>query len=386
MERLSLIATCHFGLEAVLKREIYDLGYDTERVEDGRVEFAGDAEAVTRANIFLRTAERILIKAAEFEAMDFDSLFEGVKAAAWERFIPKNARFWVSKAAGVRSELFSPAAIQSIVKKAIVDELSVKYGLTHFPEDGEEYPLRVFILKNRVTIGLDTTGVSLHKRGYRLKQGEAPIAENLAAALIMLTPFKDGRNLADPFAGSGTIPIEAAMMAADIAPGAGRSFNAQKWPNIVPFKLWKEITAEAREQRKDRIASKILACDIDPAVLKVAEENAERAGVRKFIRFEVRDVKDFSAEDEYGFIITNPPYGERLEEKEALPALYKSLGEAVKKLPTWSVYLISSFSDTEKYMGKRAQKKRKLYNGMIRTDLYSFPGPKPGKDGRGKDD
>ena len=237
MDRYTLAATCHFGLEAVLKREIFDLGYDITHVEDGRVEFAGDEEAVTRANFSLRTAERVLIKAAEFEAGSFDELFEGVKGVAWENFIPKNGRFWVSKASSVRSDLFAPSAIQSIVKKAMVDELSGIYGIKSFPEDGEEYPFRVFILKNKVTIGLDTTGVSLHKRGYRLMQGEAPIAENLAAALIMLTPWREGRILVDPFAGSGTIPIEAAMLAANIAPGMNRDFNAKRGDNIVSFAL-----------------------------------------------------------------------------------------------------------------------------------------------------
>ncbi len=378
-KKFTLAATCHFGLEAVLKREIFDLGYDIEHVEDGRVEFAGDEEAVTRANFSLRTAERVLIKAAEFEAEDFDSLFEGVRNVRWEKFIPKNGRFWVSKAAGVRSKLFAPSAIQSIVKKAMVDELSDYYGIKHFPEDGESYPLRVFILKDRVTIGLDTTGISLHKRGYRLKQGEAPIAENLAAALIMLTPWKDGRILVDPFAGSGTFAIEAAMMAANMAPGVGRDFNAKKWDNLIDGRLWKQTDEEARELVKNGIEADIQAYDIDPAVLKVARENAARAGVEKYIHFQVRDVKDLSHSKKYGFVITNPPYGERLEEKSRLPEIYRSFGDALKKLDSWSVYVISSYRDTEKYLGMKAQKKRKIYNGMIKTDYYQFPGPKPDK-------
>ncbi len=379
MDRYTLAATCHFGLEAVLKREIFDLGYDITHVEDGRVEFAGDEEAVTRANFSLRTAERVLIKAAEFEAGSFDELFEGVKEVAWENFIPKNGRFWVSKASSVRSDLFAPSAIQSIVKKAMVDELSGVYGIKCFPENGEEYPFRVFILKNKVTIGLDTTGVSLHKRGYRLMQGEAPIAENLAAALIMLTPWREGRILVDPFAGSGTIPIEAAMLAANIAPGMNRDFNAKRWANIVSPRLWKDREEEARELIKSDLASDIQAYDIDGELLKVARENAARAGVDKYIHFQTRDVKDLSHAKKYGFIITNPPYGERLEEKKRLPELYRSFGAALKRLDSWSVYVISSYEDTEKYLGMKAAKKRKIYNGMIRTDYYQFPGPKPTK-------
>ena len=379
MDRYTLAATCHFGLEAVLKREIFDLGYDITHVEDGRVEFAGDEEAVTRANFSLRTAERVLIKAAEFEAGSFDELFEGVKGVAWENFIPKNGRFWVSKASSVRSDLFAPSAIQSIVKKAMVDELSGVYGIKSFPEDGEEYSFRVFILKNKVTIGLDTTGVSLHKRGYRLMQGEAPIAENLAAALIMLTPWREGRILVDPFAGSGTIPIEAAMLAANIAPGMNRDFNAKRWDNIVSPRLWKDREEEARELIKSDPASDIQAYDIDGELLKVARENAARAGVDKYIHFQTRDVKDLSHAKKYGFIITNPPYGERLEEKKRLPELYRSFGAALKRLDSWSVYVISSYEDTEKYLGMKAAKKRKIYNGMIRTDYYQFPGPKPPK-------
>ena len=379
MDRYTLAATCHFGLEAVLKREIFDLGYDITHVEDGRVEFAGDEEAVTRANFSLRTAERVLIKAAEFEAGSFDELFEGVKGVAWENFIPKNGRFWVSKASSVRSDLFAPSAIQSIVKKAMVDELSGVYGIKSFPEDGEEYSFRVFILKNKVTIGLDTTGVSLHKRGYRLMQGESPIAENLAAALIMLTPWREGRILVDPFAGSGTIPIEAAMLAANIAPGMNRDFNAKRWDNIVSPRLWKDREEEARELIKSDPASDIQAYDIDGELLKVARENAARAGVDKYIHFQTRDVKDLSHAKKYGFIITNPPYGERLEEKKRLPELYRSFGAALKRLDSWSVYVISSYEDTEKYLGMKAAKKRKIYNGMIRTDYYQFPGPKPPK-------
>ncbi len=377
MRRLELIATCHFALEAVLKREIYDLGYDVTAVTDGRVEFSGDEEAVARANIFLRSAERIMIKAGSFHAETFDELFEETKALPWESFLPKDARFWVKKASSVRSKLFSPSDIQSIVKKAIVDRLSGIYHIQRFPETGQDFPLRVFLLKDEVSIGIDTTGESLHKRGYRKMQGEAPIAENLAAALILLTPWKRGRILVDPFAGSGTIPIEAAMMAAKLAPGRNRSFTAGSWEELIPPTVWKEAFEEARSLEQPGTDSDIQAYDIDGALLKVARENAERAGVGGWIHFQERDMRELSHPKKYGFIITNPPYGERMEDKKNLPALYTDFGKALEKLDTWSVYLISSYDGTEKYLKRKAAKKRKLYNGMIRTDFYQFPGPKP---------
>ncbi|MCR4908013.1 MAG: class I SAM-dependent RNA methyltransferase [Lachnospiraceae bacterium] len=377
MRGLELTATCHFGLEAVLKREIYDLGYDVTSVSDGRVEFSGDEEAVARADIFLRSAERILIKVGSFHAETFDELFEGTKALDWESFLPRDARFWVKKASSVRSKLFSPSDIQSIVKKAIVDRLSGIYHIQRFPETGAEYPLRVFLLKDEVFIGLDTTGESLHKRGYRKMQGEAPIAENLAAALILLTPWKRGRILVDPFAGSGTIPIEAAMIAANLAPGRNRSFTAQNWEELISPSVWKEAFEEASSLELSGAESDIQGYDIDSSVLKVARQNAERAGVGKWIHFQERDMRALSHPKKYGFIITNPPYGERMEDKKNLPVLYTDFGHALDRLDTWSVYLISSFDGTEKYLNRKAAKKRKIYNGMIRADYYQFPGPRP---------
>ncbi len=377
MRRLELTATCHFALEAVLKREIYDLGYDVTSVSDGRVSFLGDEEAVARANIFLRSAERVLIRAGEFHAETFDELFEKTKAVPWENYLPKDARFWVKKASSVRSKLFSPSDIQSIVKKAMVDRLSGVYHIQRFPETGADYPLRVFLLGNEVTLGLDTTGESLHKRGYRKMQGEAPIAENLAAALILLTPWKRSRILVDPFAGSGTIPIEAAMIAGNLAPGRMRHFTAQSWENLISPKVWEEAFEEARSLELPDADSDIQGYDIDGALLKVARENAERAGVGKWIHFQKRDMRELSHPKKYGFIITNPPYGERLEDRETLPGLYADFGRALDRLDSWSVYLISSFPETEKYLHRKAARKRKLYNGMIRADYYQFPGPKP---------
>ncbi len=377
MKEFTLAAPCHFGLESVLKREITDLGYEIKSVQDGRVTFLGDAAAVARANMFIRTAERILIIAGEFEARSFEELFQGTKSIPWADLIPKNARFWVKKAGTVRSRLFSHTDIQSVVKKAMVDSMSKRYGITLFPEDGEDYPVRVFINKDKVSIGLDTSGNSLHKRGYRIHHGGAPIAENLAAALIMLTPWKPDRPFVDPFTGSGTFPIEAAMIARNMAPGRDRRFTAENWDNIIDKKAWYRASDEAESLIKEDAETDIQGYDIDPSVLKVARENAERAGVASCIHFQERPVKDLSHSGKYGFLITNPPYGERMEEKERLPEIYSDLGSAFKNLPTWSLHMISSYSDAEKYIGKKADKNRKIYNGMIEARYYSFPGPKP---------
>ena len=377
MDRLELIAPCHFGLEAVLKREITDLGYEIAQVDDGRVTFYGDAKAICRANIFLRTAERVLVKVGQFKAETFDELFEKTKAVPWENYIPEDGKFWVAKAASVKSKLFSPSDIQSIMKKAMVERLKTKYKTNWFKEDGASYPLRVFLMKDMVTVGIDTTGTSLHKRGYRQHQGPAPISETLAAALIMLTPWRKDRVLVDPFCGSGTFPIEAAMIAANIAPGMNRSFLAEDWTKIVKKSMWYEAIDEANERIDDDIEVDIQGYDIDGDVLRAARANAEEAGVDHLIHFQQRPVKDLRHPKKYGFIITNPPYGERLEEKEALPKLYGEFGESFKKLDSWSAYMITSYEDTERYFGRKADKNRKIYNGMIKTYFYQFMGPKP---------
>ena len=371
------IAPCHFGLESVLKREIQDLGYEISQVEDGRVVFRGGMDVVCRANIFLRTAERILLKAGSFQAVTFDELFERTKEIPWEDYIPEDGKFWVTKAASVKSRLFSPSDIQSIMKKAMVERLKEKYHTQWFQETGASYPVRVFLMKDVVTVGIDTTGVSLHKRGYRPAAGKAPIAENLAAALIMLTPWKRDRILVDPFCGSGTFPIEAAMMAANIAPGMNRSFTAETWTNLVAKKVWYEAVNEARDLITDNIETDIQGYDADPEVLRTARRNAENAGVAHLIHFQQREVKDLNHPRKYGFIITNPPYGERLEEKSALPRIYRDFGEAFRRLDSWSAYMITSYDDAERYFGRKAEKNRKVYNGMIRTYFYQFPGPKP---------
>lgn len=382
MEKMEWIAPCHFGLESVLKREIQDLGYEIVQVEDGRVTFRGGMDAVCRANIFLRTAERILLKAGCFRAVTFEELFQRTKDIPWERYIPENGRFWVTKAASVKSRLFSPSDIQSVMKKAMVERMKSVYHTEWFTEDGAPYPVRVFLMKDMVTIGIDTTGVSLHKRGYRPAAGKAPIAENLAAALIMLTPWRKDRILVDPFCGSGTIPIEAAMMAANIAPGMNREFTAEEWANLVDRKYWYEAIDEAHDLMNTDIDTDIQGYDIDGEVLKTARRNAAGAGVEHLIHFQRREVSQLSHPGKYGFIITNPPYGERLEEKEALPDLYREFGESFRKLDTWSAYMITSYEDAERYFGRRADKNRKLYNGMIRTYFYQFTGPKPPKQKR----
>lgn len=379
MREFTLIAPCHFGLEAVLKREIYDLGYEILQVEDGRVTFEGDEEAIVRANIGLRTAERVLIQVGRFTATTFDELFEGIKALDWENYLPKDAKFWVKKASSVKSKLFSPSDIQSIVKKAIVKRLGKVYHIEQFPEDGSAYPIRVFLMKDEVTVVLDTSGESLHKRGYRLKAGGAPISETLAAALIMLTPWHPDRIMVDPFCGSGTFLIEAAMMAAGIAPGLNRDFEAMNWTNLIPKELWKEVREEAREDIDTSVTVQLQGYDIDPDVVAVARENAARAGVSGLIHFQAREVAKLSHPKKYGFIITNPPYGERLEDKKALPAIYKSLGDAYAALDSWSMYVITSWEEAPVHIGRHADKNRKLYNGMIKTYFYQFMGPKPPK-------
>lgn len=378
MKTFECIAPCHFGLEAVLKREIIELGYEITSVEDGRVTFIGDAEAVCRANVFLRTAERILIKVGQFHAETFDELFEGTKALPWEEYLPQNAKFWVTKAASVKSKLFSPSDIQSIMKKAMVERMRNVYRVNWFPEDGDAFPIRVFLHKDEVTVSLDTTGESLHKRGYRKLTAKAPIAENLAAALIMLTPWNKTRILVDPFCGSGTIPIEAAMMAANMAPGMNRSFLAESWTHIISRKEWYACMDEAAELVDFSQMPDIQGYDIDDEMVRIARENAKLAGVEQYIHFQRRGIEALSHPKKYGFIITNPPYGERLEDKNTIASIYRTLGERYRQLDSWSLYMITSYEDAQQMIGRKADKNRKIYNGMLKTYYYQFMGPKPG--------
>ncbi len=379
MRRFELIAPCHFGMESVLKREITDLGYGITEVSDGRVTFFGDEEALCRANIFLRTAERILIKIGSFHAETYEELFQGTKALPWEEYIPADGKFWVAKAASIKSKLFSPSDIQSIMKKAMVDRLRGKYGIEWFAESGESFPVRVFLLKDEVTVALDSTGESLHKRGYRKLTAKAPIAENLAAALIMLTPWNKDRILVDPFCGSGTFPIEAAMMAANMAPGMQRSFTAENWSHIVGKKVWYDAVEEANDLVDLSVKPDIQGYDVDDHMVAIARENAKLAGVDGMIHFQRRDMAELSHPKKYGFIITNPPYGERLSDKESMPVLYRTLGERYRGLDSWSMYLITAYENAEQDIGRKADKNRKIYNGMMKTYYYQFLGPKPPK-------
>jgi len=377
LKTFELIAPCHFGLEAVLKKEILDLGYEISLVEDGRVTFIGDDEAICRANVFLRTAERVLLKAGSFKAETFEELFQGTRNIPWEGFIPEDGKFWVAKASSIKSKLFSPSDIQSIMKKAMVERLKNRYGVTWFPENGASYPLRVFLYKDMVTVGIDTSGESLHKRGYRTLTSKAPITETLAAALILLTPWNRDRILVDPFCGSGTFPIEAAMMAANMAPGMNRSFLAEEWRNVIKRKCWYEAMDEAGDLVEEDVQVDIQGYDVDGDIVKAARSNAQSAGVDHMIHFQQRPVSALSHPKKYGFIISNPPYGERIEEKENLPALYREIGERFAALDAWSMYLITSYEDAQKYIGRKADKNRKIYNGMLKTYFYQFMGPKP---------
>jgi len=371
------VSPCHFGLEAVLKREITDLGFEIVSVEDGRVTYRADEAAAARANIFLRTTERVLLLVAKFKAETFDELFEKTKALPWEDFIPRDGKFWVAKATSIKSKLFSPSDIQSIMKKAMVERLKQKYHMDWFSESGADYPIRVTIMKDEVTVGIDTSGESLHKRGYRKLTSKAPLTETLAAALLMLTPWKWDRILVDPFCGSGTIPIEAAMLGLNMAPGRKRSFLAEQWDNLPAAKFF----ARAREEAEDMVVRdrtlSIQGYDIDRDIIPAARQNAILAGVDGQIHFQVKPVKELSSPKKYGFILTNPPYGERMEEKAAMPGLYREIGEVFRGLDTWSYYIITGFEDAQKYIGRKADKNRKIYNGMMKTYFYQFQGPKP---------
>ncbi len=379
MGRYEFMAPCHFGLEAVLKQEIMNLGYEIVKVEDGRIMFAGDESAFCRANIFLRTAERVLWKVGEFTAETFEELFEQTKRLPWESVLPADAKFWVTKATSVKSKLFSTSDIQSIMKKAIVERMKQSYKIGWFPETGAAYPIRVSVLKDVFTIGIDTSGESLHKRGYRKLVGKAPISETLAAAIILLSPWNKERVLVDPFCGSGTIPIEAAMIGKNIAPGVNRSFQAEQYRDRIPEKLWKQARDEARSLERRDVKLQLQGFDIDRDAISIARQNATMAGVADQIHFQARPVKELRHPKKYGFIITNPPYGERLEDKADLPTLYQQIGDAYAGLDSWSMYLITSYEDAQKYLGRKADKNRKIYNGMLKTYLYQYMGPKPPK-------
>jgi len=378
MSYIELCAPCGFALEAVLSREIKELGFEITRVEDGRVYFLSDEYGIARANLWLRTADRILLKMGEFYATSFEELFENTKNLSWHEWIPKEGSFPAAKASSVRSKLFSTSDIQSIVKKAVVESLKKKFKVNWFSESGASYPIHILVFKDKVTLYLDTSGTALHKRGYREIGSAAPLRETLAAALVLLTPWREGRLLVDPFCGSGTILIEAALKSLNIAPGLKRDFVSEKWFRI-PEKLWHRARQEAQDNIKPDNDIRIQGYDIDDKVIKIARDNAKKAGVEKYIHFQQRDVRDFSSKEKYGFIVTNPPYGERLEDIKTVEQLYRDMGKVFSTLDTWSFYILTAHDGFERFFGRKADKKRKLYNGMMKTDLYQYFGPKPPK-------
>ena len=377
--KYTLISPCFFGMEKMLANEIKKLGFEIEKTEDGRVTYKTDEYGIARANMWLRCAERVSLKVAEFKATSFEELYDRTRQIDWSRFIPYGAEFPVAKASSIKSKLYSTPDIQSIVKKAVVDSLKEKYMESNMlREDKERYPIFVFIHKDKVVLSIDTTGLALHKRGYREVSNKAPIRETLAAGLVYLTPWRPGRTLVDPMCGSGTILIEAAMIGLNMAPGRNREFISEKW-RTIDKNIWWEVRKEAFDLLRDDESFTIYGYDIDPESIKIAKNNAEIAGVEKYIKFECGDATKFASQEEYGFLITNPPYGERLEDQESVKLLYKELGYTLRRLKNWSYYLITSYEDFEYEFGQDAIRKRKLYNGMLKTYYYQYPGPKPPK-------
>ena len=379
MKNYTLVAPCFFGVEKMLAREIKNLGYEIIKTEDGRVTYKTDEYGIARSNMYLRCAERVHLKVAEFEARTFDELFEGTKRINWAKYIPFGAQLPISKASSIKSKLYSTPDIQSIVKKAVVESLKKSYLETGLlKEDKEKYPIYVFIHKDKVTLTIDTSGTALHKRGYRERANKAPIRETLAAAIMELVPWRPGRTLVDPMCGSGTLLIEAAMKGINMAPGMNREFISESW-RTMDKKIWWDVRREAYAKLDEDTQFKIYGYDIDEEALEIARENAEIAGVSDYIEFRYGDATEFSSDEEYGFIVTNPPYGERLEDTDTVKMLYKQLGYTFRKLKNWSYYLITSYEDFENEFGQEATKRRKLYNGMLKSNLYQYIGPKPPK-------
>ena len=376
--KLELIATATFGLEAVVKREIEALGYRIIRSEDAKITYMGDERAIARSNLWLRSADRVLLKMGEFKALEFEDLFQQTKAIAWEDIIPADGKFTVT-GTSVKSKLHSVPACQSIVKKAIVERLGSFYCIDRFEETGAEYTVKVTILKDRVTLTIDTSGTGLHKRGYRVSDVAAPIKETLAAAMVQLSFWKAGRLLVDPCCGSGTIPIEAAMIGRNIAPGLNRKFASQEW-DIIPPEIWKEERKAAFEAIDYDADIRIEASDISGRAVEAAIENAAEAGVDDCVEFKKMDMARLTAEEEGGIVITNPPYGERIGEKKQIEAIYSAYNEFYRKNPTWSLFMVTTDKEVEnKIFGRPADRRRKLYNGRLEVCYYQFHGQKPGR-------
>ena len=380
MNKIGLIATTTFGLEAVVKRELQNLGYEDIKVENGKVMFEAEIEDIPRVNIWLRSAERVLLKIGEFEATSFDELFEKTKALPWGDWITEDGEFTVT-GKSVKSKLFSISDSQAIVKKAVVEKLKMKYDTEWFKEDGPKFTIQVALLNDIATLTINTSGDGLHKRGYRIKQLAAPIKETMAAAMIQLSYWRVDRQLLDPFCGSGTIPIEAAMIGRNIAPGLQRSFASEKWPKIGK-EAWKKVRVDALKAIKQDVSLNIIASDIDERAIEIAKNNAFEAGVDDCIEFKVKDVKDVLIKKEYGVMITNPPYGERISEKEEIEQMYKVLGRKFRTHKTWSTYIITSYDRFEVLYERKANKKRKLYSGNIKVNYYQFYGERPPKNSK----
>lgn len=375
MSKLDIIATATFGLEAVVKREIEALGYSVTASEDARITYTGDERAIVRSNLWLRSADRVFIKLLEFQAETFEELFQNTAGFAWEEWIPFDGKFTVV-GTSVKSDLHSVPDCQSIIKKAIVTRMQGAYAQDWFEETGAHYPIRFSILKNRVLILLDTSGVGLHKRGYRTYDVAAPIKETLAAAMVSLSFFRAEKLLIDPLCGSGTIAIEAALIGKNIAPGLNRSFAAESW-DAIPAQLWQEERKAAFDAIDQDADIRILASDIDKHAIESARANASKAGVDDCITFTIAPLNKLSVEEEYGLIITNPPYGERIGEQKDIDNIYRALVAFYKENPTWSLFFITSDKTFESKFGRPAERRRKLYNGRIETCYYQYHGQKP---------
>jgi putative N6-adenine-specific DNA methylase len=373
----TIVATAAFGLESVVTRELKGLGYGDFSVENGRVSFKGDERDIARCNIWLRTADRVLIEVARFKAIDFEDLFQGTLKVPWEDIVPSDGKMHITGKTA-RSKLFSLSACQSVVKRAVIEAMKRKYGPVNFPETGSVYKIEVSLIKDVASLTIDTTGPGLHKRGYRQDAGEAPLRETLAAGIVLLSGWKPDRILADPLCGSGTIAIEAALIGKNIAPGLKRSFVSETWWQI-PEQIWSSVRDEAREQISD-VSFQVLASDSDALVLRKARGNAERAGVSDLIAFQKLSVEEFRSRKKYGYIICNPPYGERLGDEYEIEKLNRGIGETFSQLDTWSFFILTAHPGFERSFGKKATRNRKLYNGMIQCYLYEYFGPKPKKD------
>lgn len=375
MAKIDLIATAAFGLESVVAREVRQLGYEDVKVENGKVTFRADEAAISRANLWLRTADRVLIKLGEFKATSFEELFEKTKALPWTDWLPADANFPV-EGKSINSQLFSVPDCQAIVKKAVVEKMKLKYKRPWFEETGVRYTIEVALLKDTATLTIDTSGAGLHKRGYRKLSAPAPLKETLAAAMVLLSRWFPDRAMIDPCCGSGTIPIEAAMVGLNMAPGLYRQFAAESWPNLSS-ELWRQAREEAERLIHQDRQLKITGTDIDEKVISLARYHARQARVEQHIHFQRRPLAQIGSQAKYGWVITNPPYGERLGELKEAEALYKEMNQAFRTLDTWSFYILTSHPKFEQIFGRQADKKRKLYNGRIQCNFYQFFGPKP---------